>query len=96
MSSFRLWLPRLAIAGAFAALTGGALPATAEQSDALTLLAVLAERDDKAPVPSRMTRKPRQIADRCGATEYYCSNPTPVCRWSQARGYYCAATLSQC
>ncbi len=38
----------------------------------------------------------RQYADRCGATQYYCNNPTPVCCWSQSRGYYCAASLSQC
>lgn len=36
------------------------------------------------------------LADRCGATQYYCNAPTPTCCWSQSKGYYCATDVNHC
>jgi hypothetical protein len=42
------------------------------------------------------TPLPLRMADRCGATQYSCSEPTPVCCYSPSGGYYCAKSLSDC
>jgi len=50
----------------------------------------------QSPSPKMNLIGRQRLADRCGATQYYCNPPTPVCCYSQSRGYYCAASLSQC
>ncbi|HUZ34306.1 MAG TPA: hypothetical protein VMV19_19720 [Xanthobacteraceae bacterium] len=76
------------IAAAFAA------PAVPPRDDSIARL--LASLESKAPPRVSHRVDGVQLAGRCGATQYYCNNPTPYCCWSQSQGYYCATDVNHC
>ncbi|MDE2165305.1 MAG: hypothetical protein KGJ66_03070 [Alphaproteobacteria bacterium] len=68
--------------------------ASAAQGDSIAKL--LASLEAKPHLRMSHRSDGVNLADRCGATQYYCNAPTPTCCWSQSKGYYCATDVNHC